>query len=319
MRIFMSASVWRRVRTAASFRSAVNSGADALKNNSQKPEARWQKTTGHRRRGSPVPAFATPNLPLRTTGLALAAAAAFPVMASDTPSSPVVVTATREARPSFDLPVSIDVIEAPNIQFAQPQVNAAESLVRIPGITANNRYNYAQDPQIQTRGFGARSQFGVRGIRIYQDGIPLSTPDGQGQTSTFNLSSAQSIKVMRGPFSALYGNSSGGVVQIFTKDAPSQPTLSSTAWYGTYNTHRENVQFGARYGLAGLTADVAHFESDGYRQNSAVQRDTLFARIDNLLDRHFIGAVRVNDTNGAYYEAAPGRFGLVGVTANYAF
>lgn len=220
----------------------------------------------------PVPT--SPNLPLRTTGLALAVAAAFPAMASDTPSSPVVVTATREARPSFDLPVSIDVIEAQNIQFAQPQVNASESLVRIPGITANNRYNYAQDPQIQTRGFGARSQFGVRGIRIYQDGIPLSTPDGQGQTSTFNLSSAQSIEVMRGPFSALYGNSSGGVVQIFTKDAPSEPTLSSTAWYGTYNTHRENVQFGARYGIAGLTADVAHFESDGYRQNSAVQRDT---------------------------------------------
>ena len=211
---------------------------------------------------------------LHNSLLAAAVAAAFPAVANANETSPVVVTATREARSSFDLPVSIDVIDAENIQFGQPQVNASESLIRIPGITANNRNNYAQDPQIQTRGFGARSQFGVRGIRIYQDGIPLSTPDGQGQTSTFNLSSAKSIEVMRGPFSALYGNSSGGVVQIFTKDGPAQPTLSTGAWYGTYGTHRENVQLGGTAGMLNYTVDAAHFESNGYRQNSAVRRDT---------------------------------------------
>jgi iron complex outermembrane receptor protein len=211
--------------------------------------------------------------------LAAALAASFSAGAAGTDQSPVVVTATREERPSFDLPVSIDVIDAERIQFAQPQVNASESLIRIPGITANNRYNYAQDPQIQTRGFGARSQFGVRGIRIYQDGIPLSTPDGQGQTSTFNLSSAKSIEVMRGPFSALYGNSSGGVVQIFTRDAPDQPTVSSSVWFGSFNTHRENLQFGMRSGNVGFTAEAAHFESDGYRQNSSVRRETFNTKL----------------------------------------
>lgn len=227
-----------------------------------------------------------PNTVPRKLLLAAALAAAFPAHAASTDQSPVVVTATREERPSFDLPVSIDVIDADRIQFAQPQVNASESLIRIPGITANNRYNYAQDPQIQTRGFGARSQFGVRGIRIYQDGIPLSTPDGQGQTSTFNLSSAKSIEVMRGPFSALYGNSSGGVVQIFTRDAPEQPTLSSSAWFGSFNTHRENLQFGGRYGAVGFTADVAHFESEGYRQNSSVKRETFNTKLAlQLADR----------------------------------
>ena len=198
----------------------------------------------------------------RLIPLAAGIAAAFPAMA-ETGTSPVVVTATREARPSFDLPVSIDVIEPQNIQFAQPQVNASESLIRIPGITANNRANFAQDPQIQTRGFGARSQFGVRGIRIYQDGIPLSTPDGQGQTSTFALSSAKSIEVMRGPFSALYGNSAGGVVQIFTRDGGPRPDVSASTWFGSYNTHRENLQVSGSNGRWNYVFDTAHFESDG--------------------------------------------------------
>jgi len=207
--------------------------------------------------------------------LAAAVAAAFPAVAAADSVSPIVVTATREERPSFDLPVSIDVIDAQNIQFAQPQVNASESLIRIPGITANNRYNFAQDPQIQTRGFGARSQFGVRGIRIYQDGIPLSTPDGQGQTSTFALSSAKSIEVMRGPFSALYGNSSGGVVQIFTKDGGPRPEVSASTWFGSYNTHRENLQVSGSSGRFNYVLDAAHFESDGYRRHSAVKRETM--------------------------------------------
>src|SRR6266446_10510024 len=96
--------------------------------------------------------------------------------------------------------------------------NLSESLGRVPGIVVQNRQNYAQDLQISSRGFGARSTFGVRGVRLIADGIPATMPDGQGQAATFNLASAQRIAVLRGPFAALYGNSSGGVVQIFTAD-----------------------------------------------------------------------------------------------------
>ena len=83
---------------------------------------------------------------------------------------------------------------------------------------ARDRQNYAQDVQISIRGFGARATFGVRGVRLYADGIPATMPDGQGQVSHFNLDSADRIEVLRGPFSALYGNSSGGVIQLFTAD-----------------------------------------------------------------------------------------------------
>ncbi len=187
--------------------------------------------------------------------------------------SPLVVTATRTAQNSFDLPVSIDTVDAEKIQEGQLQVNISESLIRVPGIVTQSRGQFAQDIQISSRGFGARSQFGVRGIRLYADGIPLTMPDGQGQAGTFDLGSAKSIEVMRGPFSALYGNSSGGVVQIFTADGPPNPTLSGSYTTGSYGTNRESVKFGGTAGKLNYLANYSHLESDGYRDHSAVQRD----------------------------------------------
>ena len=131
---------------------------------------------------------------------------------------PVVVTATRRAERSFDVPASVDVIDGTTIRDGQPAINLSESLVRVPGIFAANRNNYAQDLQISSRGFGARATFGVRGVRLYQDFIPATMPDGQGQTGSFSLLSTQRIEVLRGPFSTLYGNASGGVIAVFTED-----------------------------------------------------------------------------------------------------
>lgn len=193
--------------------------------------------------------------------------------------SPVVVTATRQEQNSFDLPVSIDVVNAEQIQEGQLQVNISESLIRIPGIVTQSRGQFAQDIQISSRGFGARSQFGVRGIRLYADGIPLTMPDGQGQAGTFDLGSAKSIEVMRGPFSALYGNSSGGVIQIFTADGPKDPTLGGSFTTGSYGTNRESVKFGGTAGEFNYLADYSHLESDGYRDHSAVRRDLFNAKL----------------------------------------
>jgi len=193
--------------------------------------------------------------------------------------SPVVVTATRQEQNSFDLPVSIDVVSAEQIQEGRLQVNISESLARVPGIVAQSRGQYAQDIQISSRGFGARSQFGIRGLRLYADGIPLTMPDGQGQAGTFDLGSAKSIEVMRGPFSSLYGNSSGGVVQIFTADGPEDPTLSGSFTTGSYGTNRESVKFGGTTGEFNYLADYSHLESDGYRDHSAVRRDLFNAKL----------------------------------------
>src|ERR1051325_3402517 len=136
----------------------------------------------------------------------------------------VVVTATRIAQPVLEVPASIDRIYGDEIREGRAQVNLSESMGRVPGIAVLNRQNYAQDLQIQSRGFGARSTFGVRGIRLVADGIPATMPDGQGQASTFALGSADHIEVLRGPFSVLYGNSSGGGLTVGTMEGPEGPS-----------------------------------------------------------------------------------------------
>src|SRR5580700_1295326 len=154
----------------------------------------------------------------------------------------VVVTATRVPESSADLPLSIDRVSQSRIRDGQLLVNLSEPLIGVPGVNAENRQNYAQDLQISVRGFGARSSFGVRGVRLYADGIPGTMPDGQGQYSNFDLGSADHIEVLRGPFSALYGNSSGGVISIYTQDAPSGERLMATVDYGRFDTQRYAVE-----------------------------------------------------------------------------
>src|ERR671919_3142438 len=139
----------------------------------------------------------------------------------------VVIPATRMPQPSLEIPASIDRLYADEIREGRPQVNLSESLGRVPGIVVQNRQNYAQDLQISSRGFGARATFGVRGIRLIADGIPATMPDGQGQASTFSLSSAERIEVLRGPFSSLYGNAAGGVILVETEDPPRDPMLGA--------------------------------------------------------------------------------------------
>jgi iron complex outermembrane receptor protein len=192
----------------------------------------------------------------------------------------VVVTATRVAAPSADLPISIDRVSQQQIRDGQLQVNLSESLVSVPGINVQSRQNYAQDLQISVRGFGARSSFGVRGVRLYADGIPGTMPDGQGQYSNFDLGSADRIEVLRGPFSALYGNSSGGVISIFTQDAPPGQRLEATVDYGSFDTQRYAVQ-----GLVGqpggfnLVLDAVHFSTDGFRDHSAAERNVVNGKV----------------------------------------
>jgi iron complex outermembrane recepter protein len=204
-------------------------------------------------------------------GMLLAASAALAQEPGN--ADAVVVTATRVPQPSLQIPASVDRIYADEIRDGRPQVNLSESLGRVPGIVVQNRQNYAQDLQISSRGFGARATFGVRGIRLIADGIPATMPDGQGQASTFALSSAERIEVLRGPFSALYGNAAGGVIAVETADPSAQPTVDVDGFAGKYGTWRAGTRLGGTYGSVGALFEASRFESDGYRDHSAVQRD----------------------------------------------
>lgn len=193
-------------------------------------------------------------------------------------TSPVVVTATRVEQNSFDLPVAIDVVEKKDIQDGQLQMTLSESLIRVPGVTAQNRYNEAQDPQISTRGFGSRSQFGVRGIRVYVDGIPLTMPDGQGQPGVVDLSAIKSIEVMRGPFSALYGNSSGGVIQLLTADAPKTAEIGGTIMFGSDDTKRQIMNAAGTAENIEYMLNISNYETDGYRAHDKGKKEQATAK-----------------------------------------
>ena len=186
---------------------------------------------------------------------------------------PVTVTATRRVERVFDVPASIDIIDGATLHDGQPQVNLSETLGRIPGVFAANRQNYAQDLQISSRGFGARATFGVRGVRLYQDGIPVTMPDGQGQTGSFSLLSAQRVEILRGPFSALYGNASGGVISVFTEDAPESPLATVSGGGGSYGTGTFGVKLGATMGRVGAVFAATEFVTDGFRDHSSARRD----------------------------------------------
>lgn len=185
---------------------------------------------------------------------------------------PVVVTGSRSEQRSFDAPAAIQSVNREVIDNAGPQVNLSESLNRVPGLTILNRQNYAQDLQLSIRGFGARASFGLRGIRLLIDGIPATTPDGQGQGSSVSLTSTDRIEVLRGPLALLYGNSSGGVVQAFTRDAPDVPEFSSQLYTGSFGLRRTDWQYAGKVGQLGLVADYSTFETDGFRANSRAER-----------------------------------------------
>jgi iron complex outermembrane receptor protein len=200
--------------------------------------------------------------------------------AGDVPTMPVVVvSASRVEHNSFDLPASIDVVDATRIREGQMRVNASEALVAVPGLVAQNRQNYAQDLQISSRGFGARSQFGVRGVRLISDGVPATMPDGQGQPSAFNLDMAERIEVLRGPFSAIYGNHSGGVIQLFTRDGKGAPSVELNVSGGSYGTWKADLNAQGSSNGIGYVLDGSRFATDGYRAHSAATRDQAFAKL----------------------------------------
>ena len=210
-------------------------------------------------------------LPVKTT-LALAAALLCHGYATAQTLKDVVISGSRTEQRSFDAPGAITGVDRDTIEGAGPQVNLSESLNRVPGLTILNRQNYAQDLQVSIRGFGARSSFGIRGIRLLVDGIPATTPDGQGQGSSISLTSTERIEVLRGPLALLYGNSSGGVIQAFTRDAPPTPEIDAQLYTGSYGLRRGDLQYAGRVGGYGLVADYSTFDTDGFRGNSKTER-----------------------------------------------
>ncbi|MCW4455359.1 TonB-dependent receptor [Flavobacterium sp. MXW15] len=212
---------------------------------------------------------------LTATGPALAQSATSPAVST---LDAVQVQAARvRAVDDFDLPASLTTV-AVAADGNRRQAQVAEALDGIPGLLARDRQNAAQDTQLSIRGFGARSTFGVRGVRLLVDGVPATMPDGQGQLSHFNLFGADRIEVLRGPFSALYGNSSGGVLQLWSADGEAGDPWRLQASYGSRDSVGAGVQLKGREGALRYNVAASHSRSDGWREHSAARRESLNAR-----------------------------------------
>lgn len=169
---------------------------------------------------------------------------------------------------------SIQKVQAATVQN-NANVNLSEVLQGVAGLQINNRENYAQDLQISMRGFGARSTFGVRGIRMYVDGIPATMPDGQGQSSNIDLNSLDHIEVLTGPFSSLYGNSSGGTILAETKEGQGKDSIQVGLNAGSHHKQQANIQLQGGSEQANQPAYVissSYFDTDGFRDHSAAQK-----------------------------------------------
>ncbi|NUT15071.1 MAG: TonB-dependent receptor [Cupriavidus sp.] len=192
----------------------------------------------------------------------------------------VVVSATRSEQRRFDAPAAVDSVPVDPLRSATPLVNLSEVLAGVPGVAVRDRQNYSQDLQLAVRGFGTRSTFGVRGVRLYVDGIPATMPDGQGQASTADLANASRVEVLRGPFAQLYGNASGGVVQVFTPDPPRDGfTARASTGFGADGQWQAGVALAGGNERLGGSLDAWTYQTDGYREHGAARRYQLNARV----------------------------------------
>ena len=185
---------------------------------------------------------------------------------------PVSVTSTRMERPLADTPAAITVIEADRRQQAQPRLQLDESLNRVPGLYLQNRYNFAQGLRLSSRGFGARSPFGVRGLRVNVDGFPETLPDGQSQLDSIDLFAVEQLTILRGPSSLLYGNATGGVVDIRTAAQPVTESASATVIGGNDALRQANVQASSHHQRSHQAFSLTALDYAGHREQSEVRK-----------------------------------------------
>jgi len=199
----------------------------------------------------------------------------------------IVVTATRRGTSIRDVARSISVVDKERIQLGAQQLGLDEALAGVPGLYMQNRFNFAQDLRISLRGFGARSGFGIRGIKVLVDGIPETLPDGQAGVDSIDIGSAQSIEVLRGPASSLYGNASGGVISISSELGSEDPYIEGRLAGGEFGYQQVQLKSAGNWGDSDYLFNVSRTALDGYRDHSEVRGGLLNTKL----------SVPLNDTD----------------------
>lgn len=210
------------------------------------------------------------------------------------------VTVTRTEEPLQKVPYAVGVLDRKDIQRGQQTVGLDEALNDLPGVVVANRYNYSLDQRISIRGFGSRSNFGVRGLKILLDGVPQTLPDGQSQLTNVDFGNIERAEVLRGASSSLYGNASGGVVALSSERAAPGPFAQRVRVNGGSGKREHDAFYkaqtwtSARSGSISGTLSLSQFKADGFRQHSAAEFRQLNSGIDYAVSGSTLATLRLS-------------------------
>lgn len=196
----------------------------------------------------------------------------------------VEVRASRMGQTLADLAGAASVVDKQDIQLGQQQLTLEESLNRVPGLFSQNRYNFAQDLRISLRGFGARANFGIRGIRVFVDGLPSTVTDGQSVIDDVDLGAIERIEVIRGPSSSLYGSASGGVISMYTESGTAVPYAETRLTVGEFDQQKYQLKTGGEYNKLNYFLNASYLSYEGYRQHSELRQGTFNSKFTYDID-----------------------------------
>lgn len=204
----------------------------------------------------------------------LAAALCFPFVAAAAEPEVVEVRASRMGQTLANIAGAVSIVDEQDIQLGRQQFALDESLNRVPGMFSQNRYNFAQDLRISLRGFGARANFGIRGIRMFVDGIPSTVTDGQSVIDDVELGAIERVEVIRGPSSSLYGSSSGGVISLYTESGTPDPYAEARLTVGEYDQQKYHIKTGGEVDRLNYFMSASHLSYEGFRDHSELRQTT---------------------------------------------
>lgn len=218
------------------------------------------------------------------------------------------VSATRVEHDLLTLPFSVSTVTADDVQRRQ-MLGLDESLLRVPGMFFNGRYNSAQDLRISIRGFGARANFGIRGIKVYVDGLPSTVSDGQTSLDDLDLSNVERVEVLRGPAAALYGASAGGVINIRTQSGPVTPFVEAGTVLGQYGQDRVMLKGGGQAGALNYFVNGSYLDYDGYRDHAETRQGIVNTKLAYTFADGSVGQLIVRGANAPTANDAGGLAG----------
>ncbi|MEO8200751.1 MAG: TonB-dependent receptor [Gemmatimonadota bacterium] len=197
---------------------------------------------------------------------------------------PINVTVMRGTSALQESPLAVTVVDRETLGHSRQDLTLEDILAGIPGVYLSNRYNFSLDQRLSIRGFGSRSNFGLRGVKVLLDGVPQTLPDGQGQLTNIDFGAIERIEVIRGSASSLYGNASGGVIALQSQPPSSLPfSQSARVEGGAFGLFRWQTSTSGRQGPLAGQVSFSRFQLDGFRQHSRAEAFQLRAGVQYLL------------------------------------